>query len=500
MGALINGVFLVALCLSIFLEAIQRFVEPQEVSSPVIILIVGCAGLLANLAGLALFHDHGHSHGESEHAHTKGDKLSAAEDGRASATQDTETHAIADENGNILDALPENFVENWSKAKAPTHSNKGNRRDEHKFKKVDDDSSTAVESGSPRSSRNTISIGSPRDQRHRTSTSHSRHTSLPELHIHPASFRNGIISSAGRLDDIQDSPTSESAGDVSPETEPSTPTEDSPLLVKKRKPSNAGRGRKGSQDIGHSSHKHRQSKNGPEISSHGHGHSHGDLNMRALFLHVMGDALGNIGVIATALFIWLTPFWWRFYCDPMISLVITVIILCSALPLCRATANILLQAVPKHISVADIKADIEDLPSIVSCHHLHVWQLSDTKLVASLHVQIAFAFEGDGPAEYTKNGSKRYMRLAKAIRTCLHEYGIHSSTIQPEFCLDADHHHIKESYLNGDGVDSSTDTGTDGAGSMAQNSRKPSINNGPDGCLLDCDDDCDGGGCCEPVK
>jgi zinc transporter 1 len=67
--------------------------------------------------------------------------------------------------------------------------------------------------------------------------------------------------------------------------------------------------------------------------SHSHGHSHGSMNMRGVLLHVLGDALGNVGVIATGLIIWLTEWKFKYYCDPVISLVITVIIFSSALPL-----------------------------------------------------------------------------------------------------------------------------------------------------------------------
>lgn len=57
------------------------------------------------------------------------------------------------------------------------------------------------------------------------------------------------------------------------------------------------------------------------------------MNMRALVLHVIGDALGNVGVIAAGLIIWQTNWSFRFYSDPLISLIITVIIFSSALPL-----------------------------------------------------------------------------------------------------------------------------------------------------------------------
>lgn len=56
LGALINGVFLVALCVSIGLEAIGRIVSPPEISNPKLIVVVGSLGLLSNIVGLFLFH------------------------------------------------------------------------------------------------------------------------------------------------------------------------------------------------------------------------------------------------------------------------------------------------------------------------------------------------------------------------------------------------------------------------------------------------------------
>lgn len=64
-----------------------------------------------------------------------------------------------------------------------------------------------------------------------------------------------------------------------------------------------------------------------------HGHGHGSMNMKAILLHVLGDALGNVGVIATGLIIWQTTWSYKYYFDPVISLVITAIIFSSALPL-----------------------------------------------------------------------------------------------------------------------------------------------------------------------
>jgi len=65
LGALVNAVFLVALCFSITVESLKRFYEPEKIHRPQMILWVGTMGLIVNLVGLCLFHEHGSSHGHS---------------------------------------------------------------------------------------------------------------------------------------------------------------------------------------------------------------------------------------------------------------------------------------------------------------------------------------------------------------------------------------------------------------------------------------------------
>lgn len=79
-------------------------------------------------------------------------------------------------------------------------------------------------------------------------------------------------------------------------------------------------------------HDHSHQGKSPE-AAHSHSHGHGSMNMKAILLHVLGDALGNVGVIATGLIIWQTTWSFKYYCDPVISLVITAIIFSSAMPL-----------------------------------------------------------------------------------------------------------------------------------------------------------------------
>jgi len=169
----------------------------------------------------------------------------------------------------------------------------------------------------------------------------------------------------------------------------------------------------------------------------GHGHSHsGSMNMRALVLHVLGDALGNVGVIASGLIIWLTTWSYKYYSDPVISLVITVIIFSSALPLgeitnflqgsiltngvVHSTSFILLQGVPHTVSLNQVRRSILGVEGVLSLHELHIWQLSESKIVASVHVLVA-------------SRKHEFMLIAANIRRILHQHGVHSSTIQSEY-------------------------------------------------------------------
>lgn len=74
LGALVNAVFLVALCFSILVESLKRLIEIESIHNPTLVLIVGAAGLFVNLIGLAMFHQHGHghSHGGGGHGHSHG--------------------------------------------------------------------------------------------------------------------------------------------------------------------------------------------------------------------------------------------------------------------------------------------------------------------------------------------------------------------------------------------------------------------------------------------
>ncbi|RDA95439.1 hypothetical protein CP533_5446 [Ophiocordyceps camponoti-saundersi (nom. inval.)] len=456
LGAFFNAVFLIALCVSIVLEALTRFVEPPDISNPRLILIVGCAGLFSNLLGFFVLGGHGHGHSDDEEAHEHSHEHQGhGHDIRAD---------VANQEGPVNDILPEVITSRMSNA-VQTESPETPRR--IRF-------GADTEEASAKAGRSATQARGRRPRRS-SKSGHSRFASIEDMSIHPASFRQDII--AASLAASSNPPGPSIGRDESPLAESDAEAnEESPLL----------RGAKGSDaltlDKSHgacsAAMKKRRSRRDSSVhdghhhtmprkagKSGGHSHNHADMGMNAMMLHVLGDALGNVGVIITALIIWLTNWPGKEYADPAVSLIITAIILKTSIPLTLATARVLLQATPENISIREIRQDIEMLPGVVSCHHVHVWQLSDTKVVASLHLQVSFPIN-------THSGEK-YMQLAKRARKCLHAYGIHSATIQPEFCLDETHQHEQAAAA----------MTLDGGG-------------GDGACLLSCVDDCTAQGCC----
>ncbi|GMM28702.1 Zn(2+) transporter [Martiniozyma asiatica (nom. inval.)] len=323
LGALINAVFLIALCFTIFIEAIQRLLDPPTISNAKLILIVGTCGLISNIVGLFLFHEHGHSHGGGlggGHSHSHVDDLEAGHSHGNSEFEHGHDH---------------------------THSN---HHDDHGHGNL------------TQSTRKSFSERTPLI----SSALNDSNSDIQQLM--PSYVVRNIENSTENIDGIHSSHN------------------DSSIAAKTK-----------------AKQEHQKS-----------------LNMQGVFLHVLGDALGNVGVMATALFIWKSDYSWKYYSDPAISLVITCIIFSSALPLCKSSSRILLQGTPTTVDTSDVVEDIINIPGVISVHDFHIWNLTERMLIASLHVEM-------------DTSPDKFLETASKIKTCLHNYGVHSATIQPEF-------------------------------------------------------------------
>lgn len=116
-----------------------------------------------------------------------------------------------------------------------------------------------------------------------------------------------------------------------------------------------------------------------------HGAHRHSLNVRGAYLHVLGDALGSIGAIAAALVIKFTGW---LPADPLISILLSLLILAGAWRLVRESVDVLLEAVPAHVDLAAVRAGILAVPGVTGVHDLHVWTVTSGLVAMSGHVVV----------------------------------------------------------------------------------------------------------------
>jgi cobalt-zinc-cadmium efflux system protein len=110
-----------------------------------------------------------------------------------------------------------------------------------------------------------------------------------------------------------------------------------------------------------------------------------NLNVRAATLHVFGDVVASIGVIVAGVIILLTG--WT-AADPLLSIAIAVLIAVGAWSILKETTDILLEAVPRDISLSDLVDDMKSVKGVKDVHDLHVWSIASGMYALSCHVLI----------------------------------------------------------------------------------------------------------------
>ncbi|KAL7746570.1 hypothetical protein RI367_008097 [Sorochytrium milnesiophthora] len=319
-GALVNGVFLLGLCFTILISAIQRLVEPEDLDNPRQVLIVGSLGLGVNLLCLVLF---------------KG-------------SQDHSTAMVRADNDNSSSSSSCNSdPEHWADAKG-------------------------------------------------------------KLAMMPQNADDTVLQLPHSADDIE------------------MQLPDEPVLAE-------------------------QTASGGDAAQ-----TPANMNMRGVFLHILGDALNSVAVIGSALMVMLfgdpssdsnqnSPRHWTLYVDPVMSILITLVIVGSTVPLVKAAVLTLLQVVPSTVQVSQVKDRILAIPDVKDLHDVRLWQLADHQTIAAVHVLVT-------PACDSLSYAQHHTRLVRQIQRQLHLLGVHSTTVQIEFADTSEAVRAALPLLSGDTV------------------------------------------------
>ncbi|MCZ2077615.1 MAG: cation transporter [Bryobacteraceae bacterium] len=111
-----------------------------------------------------------------------------------------------------------------------------------------------------------------------------------------------------------------------------------------------------------------------------------DLNIRAAFLHMLGDALGSVAIIVGAVTIRYTG-WLRI--DPILSILIGGLIIWSAWDVFKESMNILLEGLPRGVELSAVASAMKQVDGVIDVHDLHIWSLGSSAHALSSHVVIA---------------------------------------------------------------------------------------------------------------
>jgi cobalt-zinc-cadmium efflux system protein len=116
-----------------------------------------------------------------------------------------------------------------------------------------------------------------------------------------------------------------------------------------------------------------------------HQHSHDDLNVRSAFLHVIGDAAASVGVIIGGLVIYFTQW---YVLDAVISVGIGGVIFWGSWRVIRESVHILLEGVPRGMTIGEVTDSIRGVEGVNDVHHLNIWTICSHILALSAHIDV----------------------------------------------------------------------------------------------------------------
>lgn len=141
-----------------------------------------------------------------------------------------------------------------------------------------------------------------------------------------------------------------------------------------------------------------------------------DINMRGVYLHVLGDLMASVAVLGGGVVMLVTG---QMIVDAILGMGIACLVLYSAIRLLRDVFHVLIEGVPRHIRVQDVTSAIAEVPGVKSVHDIHVWTICSHILSLSCHVRF------DADSKVTQDDV--ISQINSAVRE---KYCITHSTIQ----------------------------------------------------------------------
>ncbi|MGI0008814.1 MAG: cation diffusion facilitator family transporter [Nitrosopumilaceae archaeon] len=146
--------------------------------------------------------------------------------------------------------------------------------------------------------------------------------------------------------------------------------------------------------------------------------SSSNLNVKGSYMHVLGDLLSSVGVIAGAVLIFFLN---NSIIDTLVSIGIGFLIIRSGIILCKECLHIFMEGTPKEIKISEVSLELEKLEEITEIHDVHVWTLTSNVFAMSAHVKVK--------EEFIQNSNALLKRINQIMKE---QFGINHCTIQIE--------------------------------------------------------------------
>lgn len=152
--------------------------------------------------------------------------------------------------------------------------------------------------------------------------------------------------------------------------------------------------------------------------AHGFSHNHENVNLRAALIHVIGDAVQNLGVVIAGLIIYFYPE--HSIADPICTVIFSIIVVFTTIRILKDCLSVLMEGSPLEFDIEELTKDLYNIRGVEEVHDLHVWSLSVGKISLSCHLI----------------STNPQITLKKASKLCRDKYKINHATIQVEHVSD----------------------------------------------------------------
>ena len=127
-----------------------------------------------------------------------------------------------------------------------------------------------------------------------------------------------------------------------------------------------------------------------------HGHSHGakkqeNINVRAAFIHVLGDFIQSLGVFVAAIVIYFVPEYG--FIDPICTFLFSILVLVTTFSIIKDVLNVFMEGMPTGIDFLEVQKMLIETPGVVTVHNLRIWSISLDKVAMSAHLAIDKNFD-----------------------------------------------------------------------------------------------------------